>query len=203
MLMVNSNPVVVNRTTRFSCTKARTYHSLGRRNVRIILLGSGPTAVVASGSVTSEICVRPLAMRMMRRLVLGRGPSDILPALNNRTKLGLTVRLSRGNFLGRRGVELVNAATRAVGGTRSHRRFGSAVRGVNRPVTTSGIIAAMRSNLTFAGAVNCPMILHPTCALNKDNNNVTRGRCRLHRVLRGNLHLSHMNRILMRHYVTK
>lgn len=202
MLIVNSNPVVVNRTTRFSCTKARTYHSLGRRKVRIMLMGSGPTAVVASNSVTSGICVRPLGIPALAGVVRGRGPSSVLPALNNRAKLGLTVRLSRGNILGTGNIHLVNVGTSSVGGTRSERRFGSAVRGVNRPYVRSLIMRSIRTTIRFSSGVNCPMVIHPTCALNNANNKVTSSRRRLHRVYSGKLHLSHMGRILVRGYVT-
>ncbi len=197
-MVVNSNPVIVNRTTRFSCTNARTYLTLGRRNCRIILYGSGPTAVVASAAVTSGICVRPLALRFITGIVHCRHPSTVIPNVNKRANLGLTVRLRRGNVLGRYNIRLLNADDRDVGHTRSHRLFGRLYRSVNRPAVPSRVACDLRRTGGTTVRVNCPIMLHPTFALNNANNNFTCGRRRLIRVNLGTFGLSPIRRILVR-----
>lgn len=198
ILIVNSNPVIVKRTTRFSCSNARTYLSLGRRNCRIILVGSGPTAVVASARVTSGICVRPLGLRCITEVVHRREPSTVLPSLNNRANLGLYIRLTGGNILGRYSIRVLNAHFRTVRETRSERLFGRLYRGLNRPILPSSVYSGLRSNLGVTSRVNCPIILHPTFALNNANNNFTSSRRRYHLVLGGTLTLSPIRRILIR-----
>lgn len=200
--MVNSKPVVVNRTTRFSCSKARTYVTLHRRNCRAILIGSGPTAVVASARVTSRICVRPLAIRSMSQVVHRRCPSTVLPALNKRVNLGLTMTLNGANVLSRLGVRVLNAGLTSVSRTRSHRGFGRLVRHLGRPMPTSGAMNAITRTLRFTRRVNCPIVIQPTFAVNNANNNVYRGSSSLGTVTTGNLSLSPTARYLVRGSVT-
>lgn len=202
ILIVNSNPVIVNRTTRFSCTKARTYHSLGRRKVRIVLIGDGPSAVVASISVTSHICVRPVALPFIARIVGGRNPSTLLTALNKRINLGVTISLSRTNILRGCNIRLLNSSLRTVGRTRSHRLFGHTVGRVRRPIPRDNVFSRLRPTMAFTSGVNCPIVVHPTCALKNANNNVTRSHCRVRRVSGHNVGLSPVGRVLMRHDIT-
>ncbi len=203
MVIVNSNPVIVNRTTRFSCTNARTYLTLHRRNCRIVLMGSGPTAVVASASVTSGICVRPLALRCITGVVHCRHPSTVIPKLNKRANLGLTIRLTGGNILTRYSIRVLNASFRDVRHTRSHRLFGRLYRDLNRPMLPSMVTGGVGRNVTTTRRVNCPIMLHPTFALNNANNNFTSGRRRLARVVHRTLSLSPARRMLIRGDVGK
>lgn len=202
MLIVNSNPVVVNRTTRFSCTNARTYHTLGRRKLRIILVGDGPTAVVASRSVTSHICIRPVSLSCIARIVRGRQPSNLLTALNNRINLGVTIRLTGTNILRGCGIRLLNARLSTVRRTRSHRLFGGTVGSVGRPMPRDSVFRSIPSTVRFTSGVNCPVVIHPTFALNNANNNVTRSRSRLFVVTAHNVGLDPVGRVLIRHSIT-
>lgn len=130
----------------------------------MISMGSGPSAVVASGGITSAICVRPLGNRAMGGVVRGRVPSTVVNAAKKRTKLRVYLRLLRGNCLSRRNAGLLKVGPRAVGTVEGRRTLQSALRGINRPCMSTGILPASTRYIAFTNRVNFPMLVDPTFA---------------------------------------
>lgn len=133
----------------------------------------------------------------MHGVVRGRHPSTILPAVNNRATLGYTLRLRHRNILRRFNIAVVNTATSTVSGTRSHHHFSMTVGGVNLRATHSNVTRAVRRTLTITTSINFPYVVHPSFAVNNDNNNVTCGHRRFRRVYTHNLSLSPAGRLLV------
>ncbi len=165
-------------------------------------MGSGPTAVVASPNATGHACVRPLGHSCLRRVVTQRHPSTVLPALNKRATLGLTVRLTRRNILRHFNIRVVNTSPTIVHGTRSHKRFHTTVGGVKLSVPHGFVTRSVRRTRGVHSRFGTfPLIVHPNFALNNANNNVTHGTRRFSAVIRHNLVCSPADRILVRRSV--
>lgn len=178
ILILNSKTLGVKRTKRFSCSNSRTLGTLGRRNVDSMLMGPGVTAVRASRKVTSGICFLPMAACFMRRVVGGRHPSNVLLTFNKRATLGYNTRLCARNVLSGCKIGMLNASMRTVVCARSHSLFigGLSRVGVGAPMDRT--MRDVRSTVTTTHGVNCPMVMHSTCTLNKLNDNVYTGRRR-------------------------
>lgn len=132
-------------------------------------MGGGPRAMDASFSVTSGLCFRPLAPRSMRDVISVRGPSKTIMRFNKRATVGLARTLV--------GVKMpvLNASTRGMSGTRSHRLFSRVLRRYRVPHPANKAMFATRRTGRITGELKCPMLIHPSCILNKRKVRVTVG----------------------------
>lgn len=196
MLLLNSNTLGVNRTKRFSCSNSRTLGTLGRRNVRAVLVGPGVTAIRADRKMTSRVCFLPIAPCFMRGMVRGRGPRNVVLTFNKRATLGYKITLCERNALRGCGMGMLNAPIRTVVSARSHRLFIRGLGRVSMGAVGDRTMRGMRSTHHTTQRLNCPIVIHTTCTLNKLNSNFYSGRRRLSILIRGTFTFS--PRILIR-----
>ncbi len=191
VIILNTNPVEVNRNMRFSCSAIRTIVAVGGTNCRTVVVGGGPRAISASCAATSGLCFRPLAPRSIVGVVSFRGPRNMVTSLNNRATVGLTRPLVSENM------GVVNASYTTVRETRGHSSFRGVLRSLRVPRPRNETMAGVRSNVRTTTAVNCPILMEPSFILNNETVRVMTGRRRLHRCLGATMRVSRSGPILI------
>ena len=197
VLIIGSGPVVIGQAAEFDYAGSQACRALMEAGLDVILVNPNPATIMTDQTMAKKVYIEPLTLETIRRIILKEKPDSLLSTLGGQNGLTLSMQLDKEGFLEKHHVKLLGAVRQTIEKAEDRQQFKDTMLEIGQPVIPSLVVTEVASALTFAKAIDYPVIVRPAYTLGGSGGGIAADENALEEIAKSGLRMSPIGQILV------
>ena len=197
ILLIGSGPIIIGQACEFDYSGTQACRALREEGYRVILVNSNPATIMTDPDVADATYIEPITAEWVERVIEKEKPDALLPTMGGQTALNVALELYDSGVLGKHGVELIGADTRAIRMAEDREEFAEAMKRIGLKVPHGGFAHTVDEAIAIVEDTGFPAIIRPSFTLGGTGGGIAWNREEFEAKVRRGLELSPITEVLI------
>ena len=197
VLVIGSGPIVIGQAAEFDYAGTQACRSLKEEGVEVCLVNSNPATIMTDKQIADQVCIEPLTLPVLEKIILKEKPDSILPTLGGQAGLNLGMELAESGFLEEHGVKLIGTTAETIFKAEDRQAFKDTMEKIGEPCAASQVVNTVEDGIKFTNTIGYPVVLRPAFTLGGSGGGIAHNEQELVDILSNGLRLSRVGEVLV------
>ena len=197
VMVIGSGPIVIGQAAEFDYAGTQACLALKEEGYEVVLVNSNPATIQTDVQIADKVCMEPLTLEYVAKIVRYERPDAIVPGLGGQTGLNLAVQLAKKGVLQECQVEILGTSFQSIEQAEDRELFKELCQSLGEPVLPSLIANNIDEAVEAAKRIGYPVVLRPAFTLGGTGGGFADDETQLREMMRNALSLSPVHQVLI------